>query len=329
MHNQNHWHGGVLVVDTNNLVMRNFHALPWMTADDGTPTNAVFGTIRAIRQAIITFRPSRVFICWDDPTRNYWRRDVFPDYKAKRRVPTAHREIGAHINGRSVFEVQTDLLQGIFYLVLKLPQLRVPRLEADDLLAIVAGWCRPYPTVLLSADHDFNQLVCDDVSIFDPMKEEWRKPENFEQCTGVPTPSLYLDRMIINGDSGDGVPMVKGLSGEKRWESYVSLLRQTSLRSCLAGRDFAKSLEKAKWPEDLAAKFAPRFEELERNLRLVDLRYAAERVKGSVETDLLLSRLDGFDPQAVWDMAVKLSMRSITSNFEEWVRPFVLYHQEV
>lgn len=141
-----------------------------------------------------------VVICCDD--KNYWRKEIFPYYKAHRK---ADREKST-IDWNSVFEVLNkirDELKSTFpYRVVQ-----VAHAEADD---VIATLCHRYGTYLnnedsekiliISGDKDFAQLQkYVNVDQYSPVLKKW---------ITVVDPGRFLQEHILKGDRGDGVPNI-------------------------------------------------------------------------------------------------------------------------
>jgi len=137
-------------------------------------------------------------ICCDD--KNFWRKDVFPHYKANRKK---NRESSKHDWG-AIFETMDKIKQE---LKTKMPYkvIQIDRAEADD---IIASICHSYGVfsneqseekiLILSADKDFTQLQkYSNVDQFSPTQKKQILTDN---------PERFLREHILFGDRGDGVP---------------------------------------------------------------------------------------------------------------------------
>ena len=75
----------VFLVDGSGFIFRAFHALPPMSRDDGTPTNAVFGFTNMLIKLIEDLKADHCAIIFDT-ARKTFRNDVYKEYK-----PTGRR----------------------------------------------------------------------------------------------------------------------------------------------------------------------------------------------------------------------------------------------
>ncbi len=133
-----------------------------------------------------------VIVACDD--QNYWRRSIFPHYKAGRRKAIAD----SAIQWRAIFDVLHAVREEIrenFPFV----TMRVPTAEADDIIAEMAV-SSPMRVLVISADRDFGQLLRHgNVDVINPITKKFIYSSD---------PIRDLKEKIIRGDSGDGIPNV-------------------------------------------------------------------------------------------------------------------------
>lgn len=136
-----------LIIDANSLLHRAWHALPPMTAPDGTIVNAVYGFASVLLKILEQEHPSSVAVCWDTPEPTY-RHEAREEYKAQREKQPDE------------FYAQIDLAQEIVE-ALGGVNVAVPGYEADDLLATFAKSFtkKKIRTVLLTSDRDVFQCI--------------------------------------------------------------------------------------------------------------------------------------------------------------------------
>ena len=140
-----------------------------------------------------THGPEVVIAC---DNRNYWRRDIFPQYKASRKK---NRDASGHDWG-SIFDclnkIKEELKEFSPYKVVD-----VESAEADDIIAVLAMRQSAHEKVMiLSSDKDFAQLQkLSNVEQFSPILKKFIKE---------PLPAVQLKQMIIRGDKGDGIPNI-------------------------------------------------------------------------------------------------------------------------
>jgi hypothetical protein len=127
---------------------------------------------------------------------NYWRKQLFPYYKANRKKAQEKSEM----DWKAIFEcmnkIRAELKEFFPYRVID-----IESAEADDVIATLVKAAFPTQNILiLSGDKDFIQLhKYSQVKQYDPVRKKFITHED---------PNRYLDEHVLKGDSGDGVPNV-------------------------------------------------------------------------------------------------------------------------
>ena len=188
----------LLLIDGSGYIFRAFHALPMMTRPDGTPVNAVYGFTSMLMKLVDDMMPDHVAVVFDT-SRQTFRSDIYPDYKANRSAPP--EELIPQF--ALVREATTAL---------SLPMMEAAGFEADDLIATYAAMAEAanMETIIVSSDKDLMQLVRGDVTMLDPMKQRRIGVAEVEEKFGV-TPDKVVDVQALAGDSSDNVPGVPGI----------------------------------------------------------------------------------------------------------------------
>jgi hypothetical protein len=151
--------------------------------------------LNTIRTNIKKFRSyGEVVIACDN--KRYWRRDVFPYYKAHRKK---NREASGH-DWQSIFEclhkVREELRNHSPYKVID-----VDGAEADDVIGVLVKRHAPNEKIMiLSSDKDFVQLQTHpNVNQYSPTLKKVIKTDDA---------NLQLKNLILDGDKGDGIPNI-------------------------------------------------------------------------------------------------------------------------
>jgi len=160
--------------------------------------------LNAIRSYRVKFHREygELVICADD--KNYWRKKVFPYYKAARKKNREQSEMDWASIFNAMNKVRQELKDYFPYKVL-----HVESAEADDIIGTIAHTYGTElntgePILILSGDKDYIQLhKYANVSQYSPAQKKWVKHSD---------PENYLAEHIIKGDAGDGIPNV--LSGD-------------------------------------------------------------------------------------------------------------------
>ena len=166
--------------------------------------------LNSLRTYVKKFRDSHgpeVIIACDN--KKYWRRDIFPHYKASRKKI---REASGH-DWVTIFECLSKIKQELKdYSPYKV--IDVDTAEADDIIAVLAmKYSATQKVMILSSDKDFAQLQkYPNVDQYSPILKKHIKE---------PLPAAQLKQLIIRGDKGDGIPNI--LSAD---DCFVTATRQ-------------------------------------------------------------------------------------------------------
>jgi len=128
-----------------------------------------------------------------------WRKDIFPQYKYKRREGREESHIDWDEAFRIINQVFEDLGDHFPYITI-----RVQKCEADDIIGALVEHTQQLgcheEVMIVSADKDFIQLQrYNNVRQFSPMTKKFVEDKN---------PIGYLTNHILKGDAGDGVPNI-------------------------------------------------------------------------------------------------------------------------
>ena len=209
----------LLLLDTPSLYFRAFYGIPEsITADDGTPVNAVRGLLDFIARLVRDRRPTRLVAAMDDDWRPAWRVEALPSYKA-------HRvSAGGGDQTPPGLEVQVPIIEDVLA-ALGVCRLGVANYEADDVIGTLATRAE-CAVDIVTGDRDLFQLVRDDkpVQIVYTAKGVGKATGWDEAAVtdkyGIPGRG-YGEFAILRGDPSDGLPGVAGV-GEKTAAALVN-----------------------------------------------------------------------------------------------------------
>jgi DNA polymerase-1 len=192
----------IYLVDGSGYIFRAYHALPPRTRPDGTPVNAVYGFCnmlnKLVEDTIEDGAVSHLAVIFDT-ARVTFRNEIYGDYKANRPPPPEDLI--------PQFDIIREAVRAF-----NLPSIELPGFEADDIIATYATEASALgaEVIIVSSDKDLMQLVDDNVSMLDPMKNlSIGAPEVMEKF-GV-GPNKVIDVQALAGDSTDNVPGVPGI----------------------------------------------------------------------------------------------------------------------
>ena len=219
----------------------------------------VLNSIRLYRQKFKDY--GELVICADD--KNYWRKDVFPYYKAHRKEDREKSDLDWKMIFETLNKVKSEIKEYFPYRVIQ-----VSRAEADDVIGTLVNRFGVYlnndsteKVLVLSGDKDFGQLQkYANVDQFSPVTKRWIK---------VPDPRRFLREHIMKGDRGDGIPNF--LSND----------------SCIVAKERQKPLASKKlnvWVDQEPEQFCTdeMLRNYKRNEQLVDLDFVPQEITTEV-----------------------------------------------
>ena len=204
----------LMLLDSGSLWYRAYYGMPdTLTADDGTPVNAIRGFLDMSSRLISTYNPDRMVVCLDGDWRPSWRVELFPAYKANRLEDEESEEEAEPDTLTPQIPILLDLLDEF-----GIPMVGVDDYEADDVMATYAH-THPGPTRIVTGDRDLFQLVDDkrDIKVAYLAKgisaHDLVDLNFISQKYSIPG-DRYAMFATFRGDASDGLPGVKGI-GEK------------------------------------------------------------------------------------------------------------------
>jgi len=200
----------LIIIDSNSLIHRAYHALPPLTTKRGELINAIYGFLLVFLKAIRELQPDFIAACFDFPAPTF-RHKKFKAYKAKR--PPAPEELYQQI------PKVKEILKAF-----DVPIFEKEGFEADDIIGTIAKKAPrkqimpKIETIILSGDLDTLQLVSPQTKVYSlrkGVKDIVLYDENLvrEKFQGL-KPEQLLDFKALRGDPSDNIPGVTGI-GEK------------------------------------------------------------------------------------------------------------------
>ena len=203
----------LILIDSDAIIHRTYHALPRFTNAQGTLINAVYGFMSILIKIINELRPDYLIATFDTPKPTF-RHEVFKEYKGKRLKAPDELE-------KQIVMVK-ELLEKLGIVVLA-----QEGFEADDLIGSAARLVEERgladEVLIVTGDLDTLQLVSNitkvytmrkgiaDVVVYD--KNAVTERFGFE-------PKFIVDYKALRGDPSDNIPGIKGI-GEKTAKDLV------------------------------------------------------------------------------------------------------------
>ncbi len=191
-----------ILVDGSYYLFRTFHALPTMTTTKGLHTNAIRGTLNALKKLINRYQPTHMVVAFDtkEPT---FRHELSEFYKANRP------------------EMPNELAQQIPYIhqlikVLGIPLIMIDGWEADDIIGTLAhkACLAGHHVVISTGDKDMCQLVNKAIILEDSFTGKITDVAGVQEKFGI-EPRQMIDFLTLMGDSSDGIKGITGIGKVK------------------------------------------------------------------------------------------------------------------
>ncbi len=217
----------LVIIDSNALLHRSFHALPPLTKKNGEQTGAIYGFLLTLFRIIKDLKPDFVVACFDLPALTF-RHKEFKDYKAHR--PKTPEPLSQQIP--KMEEVLKNL--GI-------PVFEKEGYEADDLIATIAKMAKTEKAApqleiyILTGDLDSLQLVDDSIKVC-TLGKGIKEMVIYDSEKVMSRFGIKPEQMIyfkaLSGDSSDNIPGVPGVGEDtaldllKKFYNLESLYRE-------------------------------------------------------------------------------------------------------
>ncbi|PKN51399.1 MAG: DNA polymerase I [Deltaproteobacteria bacterium HGW-Deltaproteobacteria-13] len=203
----------VALVDGSNYIYRAFYAIPHLTNSKGFPTNAIYGFTNMLMKLLRDLAPDYIVVTFDlrGPTT---RHGEFEDYKATRK-PMPDDLIPQ-------IPFIKDVVRGFSICVLE-----KQGTEADDLIGTLAlqASAKGWRTAIISGDKDLMQMIDDQVTMVDTMKDKTYDAAAVKEKFGV-GPDKVVEILGLMGDTSDNIPGVPGIgpkTAQRLIEEYGSV----------------------------------------------------------------------------------------------------------
>ncbi len=203
----------LILIDGNSLMYRAFYALPLLSTDDGTYTNAIYGFLGMLLKTVEDEKPSHMAVAFDVKGKTF-RNDIYAEYKAGRK-PMPEELIPQ-------FDVIKNLL-----LSMDIKTIGMEGYEADDIIGTLSSMAhdKGMRTKIITGDRDVFQLINDDVEVV-LTKRGISDIESVNNDKLIEKYTFGADKIVdlkgLMGDSSDNIPGIPSV-GEK---TAIKLLAQ-------------------------------------------------------------------------------------------------------
>lgn len=194
----------LVIIDSNALLHRAWHAIPPLKTKDGTMVNAVFGYTSLLLNIIRELKPEYIIASFDLAGKTF-RHEQYENYKAQR------------VKQADEFYEQFPLSQDVLT-AFNIPIITKEGYEADDVLGTISQEAyTKYPNLeilIITGDLDALQLVNDRIKVV-TLKRGFNDTIIYDQKAvqdryGL-KPEQLIDLKAIQGDSSDNIKGIKGI----------------------------------------------------------------------------------------------------------------------
>ena len=203
----------IVILDSNAVIHRAYHALPPFTTADGVMVNAVYGYAKLLLKVIKDIKPDIVLAAFD-VAGDTFRHEQFEAYKANR--------VAADQDLYDQIPLVKEMLEAI-----EIPILELAGYEADDIIGTIAEQTSKTSNelIIVTGDMDTMQLVKPQISVY-TLRKSINDTVIFD-TEGVIVkyqirPDQVCDFKGLKGDPSDNIPGVPGI-GDLR---AVNLLKR-------------------------------------------------------------------------------------------------------
>ena len=203
----------LLILDSNSILNRAFYGVRYLSAKDGTPTNAIYGFLNILLKLIKEQEPDYICAAFDVKAPTF-RHKQYEGYKAQRKpMPEG---LAAQM------PLAKDVLRAMGVTILE-----KEGYEADDIIGTVARFCEEseISCFIATGDKDDLQLASDKTKVILTVTKSGYNETIIYDDKAVKekyrvTPTEFIDVKALMGDPSDNIPGVKGV-GEKTAMSLI------------------------------------------------------------------------------------------------------------
>ena len=285
----------MIIVDLNQVMLSN------LLVQLGNHTNAqleenmvrhmILNSLRSYKTKFGAEYGEMVITC--DNT-NYWRKQVFPYYKANRKKNQENSDIDWKVIFECLNKIRQELKDYFPYRVID-----IESAEADDIIGTLANnfgseMDTGEKILILSGDKDFIQLhTFANIKQYDPTRKKWVTHTD---------PKQFLKEHIMKGDVGDGVPNI--LSSDN---CFVVGERQKPMTS--KRMDQYMKMDPSNMETIVARNYF-------RNAQLIDLSFTPNEIRVKVMESYNAQK--GKDRSKLMDYFIQNRLKNLMENISEF-----------
>ncbi len=203
----------LLIIDSNSIINRAFYGVRYLSAKNGTPTNAIYGFLNTLFKLIEELSPDYICTAYDLKAPTF-RHKMYDGYKAQRKpMPDG-------------LKVQMPISKEILK-AMNIKSFELEGYEADDIIGTVSKICDDsgIECYIATGDKDDLQLATDKTKVILTVTKSGVNETTYYDDKAVferyhVTPKEFIDIKALMGDASDNIPGVPGI-GEKTATSLI------------------------------------------------------------------------------------------------------------
>jgi DNA polymerase-1 len=286
----------LIIIDSNALLHRAFHALPPLKNSLGQETGAVYGFLLTLFKGIKDLQANYIVACFDTKAPTF-RHEKFKEYKAQR--PATPSGIVTQI------PVAKEILAAF-----KIPVFAKEGVEADDLIATICTLApqqeKDLDIYIITGDLDNLQLVNERVKVYtlgkgikDTIIYDINK---VRERFGV-EPGQMIDFKALTGDPSDNIPGVEGIGKKtaaeiiQKYDNIKNLYEEISTDTAVLKPKVKEALKQNKESAFMSRELVEMKKDVDIDFKLEDCKVEefntkeTENIFKKLEFNSLLARL--------------------------------------
>ena len=278
----------MIIIDNNQIILASiFATIRDGEVNDDIIRHMVLNTYRMYRNK---FKNKYGELVIANDSKDCWRRDTFPYYKASRRKK---QQKESKFDWAVVFDSMNTIRQEVEE-IFPFKSITVDRAEADDIIGVLAKQYHMQENIIIiSNDKDFQQLQrYPNVKQYSPLKK------SFLECKD---PERFLVDHIIKGDVSDGIPNILS-------DDDVFVREEKRQTPCGVKKIEKIREELQKWSEE---------RNYDRNNRMINLNMVPSHIEEEVLSQFIKTKKT--DANKVLSYFIEKRLRGLMENIQEFV----------
>ena len=225
-----------------------------------------------------------------------WRKDYYTPYKAQRKLAQQAKSVREQEEDAIMFDAYDNMVEFLSEKT-NVTMLRNPNAEADDMIALFIASHPNDNHIIVSSDSDYQQLISDNVTIYDGVQNRIINKDGFfkddknmtpikdkktKEVLPAPDPQWLLFEKCIRGDTSDNIFSAYPGCRKKGTKNKVGMIEAYEDRN--TGGFNWNNFMLQRWTDHNGEEHVVR-EDYERNRTLIDLTAQPDELKVSfIET---------------------------------------------